>query len=156
MVRTPSLFKYALSALSSRRLGFQYFPALDNLKKIVIVFSWERVMEEMEVTSWIALDALKKSAEIVETVGNLQTGHSLSVFCFIEDDYFELLYSDAASNHIRHYEDKDDFQAALEERKEDIGETPYEEDQDFDEDLEEEEEEREDEGLSVEDESETF
>ena len=49
-------------------------------------------MEEMEVTSWLTLDAIKKSknANLVETVGNLQTGHSMSVFCIIEEDFLEL------------------------------------------------------------------
>ena len=118
-------------------------------------------MEEMEVTSWLTLDAIKKSksAEIVETVGNLQTGHSKSVFCVIEDDYLELCYSDAASNVLRRFEDRDEFDEALEERKEDDGEALHEED-DGDKDLDEDEDEEEDEdledGFSVEDESETY
>jgi hypothetical protein len=115
-------------------------------------------MEEMEVTSWLTLDAIKKakSAEIVETVGNLQTGHSKSVFCVIEDDYLELCYSDAAANVLRRFEDRDEFDSALEERKEDDGEALHEED-DGDKDLDEDEEEGEDleDGFSVEDESET-
>lgn len=107
-------------------------------------------MEELEVSSWLTLDALKKSADIVETVGNLQTDHSLSVFCMIEDDHFELLYSDSASNAIRLYDDRDDFNAALEERKEESGETPFDEEDelntdDDDEDEEDEEEEEEEE-----------
>ncbi len=118
-------------------------------------------MEEMEVTSWLTLDAIKKakSAEIVETIGNLQTGHSKSVFCVIEDDYLELCYSDAAANVLRRFEDRDEFDAALEERKEDDGEALHEED-DGDKDLDEDEDEEEDEdledGFSVEDESETY
>ncbi len=83
-------------------------------------------MEEIEITSWLTLDAIKKKAEIVETVGNLQTGHSMSVFCEIEDDYLELVYSDAAANTIRRYEDRDEFDEALEERKEDDGEALFE------------------------------
>lgn len=91
-------------------------------------------MEEIEIASWVTLDALKKSksADIVETVGNLQTGHSMSVFCIIEDDHLELCYSDSAANSLRRYEDKAEFEEALEERREDVGEAPYEEDEDRD------------------------
>jgi hypothetical protein len=117
-------------------------------------------MEEMEVTSWQTLDAIRKSksAEIVETVGNLQTGHSKSVFCIIEEDYLELCYSDAAANTIRRFEDRDEFDEALEERKEDDGEAHVEDngDKDYDEDEDEEEDENIEDGFSVEDESEVY
>jgi len=43
-------------------------------------------MEEIEVSSWLTLDAVKKAADVVEIVGNLQTGHSMSVFCEIAED----------------------------------------------------------------------
>ncbi|MBE3109195.1 MAG: hypothetical protein IMZ46_01580 [Acidobacteria bacterium] len=114
-------------------------------------------MEEMEVTSWLTLDAIKKSKS-VETVGNLQTGHSMSVFCIIEEDFLELCYSDSAVNTIRRYEDRDEFDKALEERKEDDGEASHKDngDKDYDEDEDEEEEEDIEEGFSVEDESETY
>ena len=92
-------------------------------------------MEEIEIISWMTLDAIKKKAKMVETVGNLQTGHSMSVFCIIEEDYLELYYSDTAANALRRYEDRDEFDAALEERKEEDGETPFdEEEHDYDED----------------------
>ena len=83
-------------------------------------------MEEIEIASWMTLDALRKSksVEIVDSVGNLQTGHCMSVFCVIEDDHLELCYSDSAANFLRRYEDRDEFDAALEERKEDVGEAP--------------------------------
>ncbi len=84
-------------------------------------------MEEIEISSWLTLDALKKKAEIVETVGNLQTGHSMSVFCQIEDDFLELVYSDATTNCLRRYEDKDEFETAIEQRKEEDGEAAYDE-----------------------------
>jgi phosphopantothenoylcysteine synthetase/decarboxylase len=117
-------------------------------------------MEEMEITSWLTLDAIKKSkaAEVVESVGNLQTGHSMSVFCVIEEDYLELCYSDSAANSIRRYEDRDEFDEALGERKEDVGETSYDEDEDrdYDEDEEEEEEEEDEPESDAEDESEAF
>ena len=117
-------------------------------------------MEEMEVTSWLTLDAIKKSksVKIVESVGNLQTGHGMSVFCIIEEDFLELFYSDSAVNTIRRYEDRDEFNKARKERKEDDGEAPLEDDgdKDYDEDEDEEEEEDIKEGFSVEDESETY
>jgi len=98
-------------------------------------------MEEIEITSWITLDAIKKKAKIVETIGNLQTGHSMSVFCRIEDDKLELVYSDSTANYLRRFEGKDEFEAAIEQRKEDDGEAPFEDDREFEEDFEEEEDE---------------
>jgi hypothetical protein len=98
-------------------------------------------MEEIEITSWLTLDAIKKKAKIEETVGNLQTEHSMSVFCSIEEDYLELCYSDSAANYLRRYEDRDEFDLAMEQRKEEDGEAPFEEEErDYDEDYEEEEE----------------
>jgi len=95
-------------------------------------------MEEMEITSWLTLDAIKKSkaAEIVEAVGNLQTDHNMSVFCILEEDFLELCYSDSAANFLRRYDDRDEFDEALEERKADEGEKPFEEEEerDYDED----------------------
>jgi hypothetical protein len=98
-------------------------------------------MEEIEISSWVTLDAIKKKAEVVETVGNLQTSHSMSVFCRIEDDFLELAYSDSTANTLRRYEDKDEFEAAIEERKEEDGEAPFEDEREFEEDDEEEDEE---------------
>ena len=91
-------------------------------------------MEEIEIASWMTLDALKKSksADIVETVGNLQTGHSMSVFCVIEEDHLELCYSDTVANTLRRYDDKAEFEEALEERREEVGDAPYEENGDGD------------------------
>jgi len=117
-------------------------------------------MEEMEVTSWLTLDAIRKSksADVVETVGNLQTGHSKSVFLVIEDDFLELCYSDAAANSIRRFENRDEFEDALEERKEDDGEAHFDGDgnQGFDEDGDEDDDENVKDGFSVEDETETY
>jgi hypothetical protein len=95
-------------------------------------------MEEIEISSWLTLDAIKKAASVVEQVGNLQTGHYMSVFCKIEEDFLELCYSDSAANYLRRYEDKDEFEQALEQRKEEEGETPFEEDRNFEENYEEE------------------
>jgi hypothetical protein len=99
----------------------------------------ELSMEEIEISSWVTLDAIKKKAEVVETVGNLQTSHSMSVFCRIEDDFLELVYSDSTANTLRRYEDKDEFEAAIEERKEEEGGAPIEDEREFEEDDEDEE-----------------
>jgi hypothetical protein len=110
-------------------------------------------MEEIEIMSWLTLDAIKKRAKIVETVGNLQTGHNMSVFGIIEEACLELCYSDSAANYLRRYEDREEFDAALDERKAEDGETPYEEDErDYDEDYEDEEEDE----FDVEDESDNY
>ncbi len=110
-------------------------------------------MEEIEIMSWLTLDAIKKKTTVVDTVGNLQTGHSMSVFGIIEEDYLELCYSDSVANYLRRYEDRDEFDSALEERKEDDGEAPYEDERDYEEDEEDEEEEEEEEESDAEDES---
>ncbi|MBM3311209.1 MAG: hypothetical protein FJY80_06850 [Candidatus Aminicenantes bacterium] len=111
-------------------------------------------MEEIEIASWLTLDALKKKAEIHETVGNLQTGHSMSVFCQIEEDYLELVYSDAASNELRRFEDKDEFEIGIQQRKEEDGDAPFDEDREVDDKYEEDEDEDEEEegGLELEEE----
>ena len=95
-------------------------------------------MEEIEITSWLTLDAIKKTAETEETVGDLQTGHSMSVFCSIEEDFLELCYSDTASNFMRRYEDREEFQLAIEKRKEEVGDSRYEDDIGFEENFAEE------------------
>ncbi len=102
-------------------------------------------MEEIEVSSWLTLDAIKKAADAVETVGNLQAGHSMSVFCTIEEDYLELCYNDSAANVLRRYEDRDEFDVALEQRKEEVGDAPFEEVKDSNKDFDGEEEDEEDE-----------
>jgi len=94
-------------------------------------------MEEIEISSWLTLDAIKKAAELVEKIGNLQTGHNVSIFCKIEEDYLELCYSDTAANYLRRYEDKDEFEMALEQRKEEEGESPHEENHNFEKNFEE-------------------
>jgi len=84
-------------------------------------------MEEIEILSWKTLDALKEKAKIIEKIGDLQSEYGLSIFCQIEDDYLELFYSDFESNYLRRYEDEEEFEKAIEQRKEEIGEARYEE-----------------------------
>ena len=88
-------------------------------------------MEEIEIMSWLTLDALKKEATIIETIGDLQTGHCMAVFCIIEDDFLELCYSDSISNHVRRFEDREEFEISLEKRKEEFGEASFEDDMDI-------------------------
>jgi len=118
----------------SQKLKKNFFKTniLTNLKKLLF-YQWELRMEEIEVSSWLTLDALKNEAEIEEIVGDLQSGHFQSVFCVIEDDFLELLYSDSASNYLRRYDDKEEFQLAIEKRKEEFGEALYNEDRIFEE-----------------------
>jgi len=92
-------------------------------------------MEEIEITSWQTLDAIKNAATIVDTVGDLQSGHKKSVFCTIEEDLLELVYIDTETNFLRRYEDKDEFLSAVEKQKEDEGEMLYEESPRFDDDF---------------------
>jgi hypothetical protein len=95
-------------------------------------------MEEIEIISWLTLDAIKKTAETEETVGDLQTGHCMSVFCRIEDDFLELCYSDTASNFMRRYDDREEFQLAIEKRKEEVGDSRYDDEVGFEENFAEE------------------
>lgn len=90
-------------------------------------------MEEIEITSWLTLDAIKKEAKIIDTVGDLQGGHWQSIFCKIEDDFLELFYLDTEANYLRRYENKDEYEMALEIRKEDVGEARYKDDHSFEE-----------------------
>lgn len=84
-------------------------------------------MEDIEISSWLILDAIKEIGEVVEEVGDLQTGHWKSVFCIIEDDQIELGYMDTASSFLRVFEDKEEFELAIERRREDVGDAPFEE-----------------------------
>jgi hypothetical protein len=122
---------------------------LDNSEKKDIYSLRECVMEEIEVSSWLTLDAVKRAADVIETVGNLQTGHSMSVFCEIAEDCLELCYSDSAASYLRRFEDRDEFEVALEQRKEDVGDAPYEEDEEAEDDEEEDADETED-GFQIE------
>jgi len=83
-------------------------------------------MEEIEIRSWLTLDAIKKEATIIETLGDLQTGHCMAVFCFIEDDFLELCYSDSISNFMKRFEDREEFELGMEKRKEEFGEAGFE------------------------------
>ena len=92
-------------------------------------------MEEIEISSWLTLDSIKVAAEVKESIGNLQSGHIQSIFCIIEEDFLELYYSDTGSNYLRRFEDRDEFELALAQRKEEEGEAPFENDIPYDEEF---------------------
>jgi len=92
-------------------------------------------MDETQISSWLILDAIKEIAEIVDTIGDLQTGHWQSVFCTVEDDFLELNYIDAVPSLLRHYEDKEEFETALEKRREEIVEASFDGEQDIEESI---------------------
>ena len=49
-------------------------------------------MEQLEIISWQTLDTLKAAAtKIIEVIGDLDADEHMSVFCYIEDDYLELV-----------------------------------------------------------------
>jgi len=96
-------------------------------------------MEEIEVSSWMVLDAIKDVADVVETVGDVQTGHWKSIFCIVDEDFLELGYVDTATSFLRRFEDREEFDLAIETRKEDLGEAPYDEEEEEFEEFEEEE-----------------
>lgn len=82
-------------------------------------------MEQIEVISWKTLDAIKQAANILETVGDLDTNEQMAVFCSIEEDFFELYYSELESNYIRHFEDEEELYKYMDIRKNEFGEEDY-------------------------------
>jgi len=79
-------------------------------------------MEQIEIISWQTLDTLKAAAtKIIEVIGALDTDEHMSIFCYIEDDYLELFYSELDANFIRHFEDEDEFHKTIEIRKAEFG-----------------------------------
>jgi hypothetical protein len=82
-------------------------------------------MEQIEVISWKTLDAIKQGAQILETMGDLDTNEQMAVFCSIEEDFFELYYSELESNYIRHFEDEEEMYKYLDIRKNEFGEDDF-------------------------------
>lgn len=97
-------------------------------------------MEQIEVTSFATLDALKKRAKIIEKIGSIESGLGLSVFCKIEDDLLELYYNDVDSSYIRRYKNEKEFKSAMKKRREEIGEEEEMEEEEMEENEEIEEE----------------
>jgi len=83
-------------------------------------------MEQIEVISWKTLDAIKNSAAMIDTIGDLDTNEQMAVFCSIEEDYFELYYSELEANYIRHFEDEDEMYKYIDIRKNEFGEEDFE------------------------------
>jgi len=98
-------------------------------------------MEQIEVMSWKTLDAVKQAAHIFETIGDLDTNEQMAIFCSIEEDFFELYYSELESNYIRHFEDEEEMYKYLDIRKNEFGEDEFDTMDYYDEDEEEYEEE---------------
>ena len=67
-------FNFRSPCAFSPYLSFFLFFLLTIWQKLIF-FSWEHQMEEIEITSWLTLDAIKAAAKTEETVGNLQVGH---------------------------------------------------------------------------------
>ena len=83
-------------------------------------------MEQIEVISWKTLDAIKQAAtHTFETIGDLDTNEQMAIFCAIEEDFFELYYSELESNYIRHFEDEDEMYKYMDLRKNEFGEEDY-------------------------------
>ncbi|MDD8020463.1 MAG: hypothetical protein PHU81_04645 [Acidobacteriota bacterium] len=89
-------------------------------------------MEEIEISSWTTLDALKKAAEMVETIGDLHSDQEMYVFCVLDEDYLELGYSAAGANYLRRYADEDELAEAIEQRRNGQDEAWLNDDEDYD------------------------
>ena len=80
-------------------------------------------MQEIEILSWITLDALKEaSTRIIDSIGNLDTDEQMSFFCAIEEDYLELHYSELEANFLRRFDDEDELFKHIAKRREELGE----------------------------------
>ncbi len=82
-------------------------------------------MEQIEVISWKTLDAIRQPARIIETIGNLESNEQMAVVCAIEEDFFELFYSELESNYIRHFEDEEELYKYLDIRKNESADFGY-------------------------------
>jgi hypothetical protein len=82
-------------------------------------------MEQIEVISWKTLDAVKQASHILETIGDLDTNEQMAIFCSIEEDFFELYYSELESNYVRHFEDEEEMYKYLDIRKNEFGEEDF-------------------------------
>jgi len=97
-------------------------------------------MEQIEVISWKTLDAIKQASTILDTIGDLDTNEQMAVFCSIEEDFFELYYSELEANYVRHFEDEEEMYKYIDIRKNEFGEEDfdsvdyYEEDDSFEDD----------------------
>ncbi len=83
-------------------------------------------MEQIEVISWKTLDAIKQaSTHLFDTIGDLDTNEQMAIFCSVEEDFFELYYSELESNYIRHFEDEEEMYRTIELRKNEFGEDDF-------------------------------
>lgn len=83
-------------------------------------------MEQMEVISWKALDALRHAATHIEEVfGDLDTNEQMAVFCSVEEDYLELYYSELEGNYIRRFEDEEEMRKYIAQRRTEFGDNEF-------------------------------
>ena len=83
-------------------------------------------MEQIEVISWKTLDAIKQaSTHLFDTIGDLDTTEQMAIFCAVEEDFFELYYSELENNYIRHFEDEEEMYRHIELRKNEFGEDDF-------------------------------
>ncbi|MCU0288212.1 MAG: hypothetical protein MUF15_17680 [Acidobacteria bacterium] len=86
-------------------------------------------MEQIEVNSWKALDALRHAATHIEEVfGDLDTNEQMAIFCSIEEDFLELYYSELESNYIRRFDDEEEMQKYIAQRKIEFGDNEFDSD----------------------------
>ncbi|HLP48500.1 MAG TPA: hypothetical protein VK186_16255 [Candidatus Deferrimicrobium sp.] len=79
-------------------------------------------MEQIEVISWKALDALRHAATHIEEVfGDLDTNEQMAVFCSVEEDFLELYYSELEGNYIRRFEDEEEMRKYITQRRSEFG-----------------------------------
>jgi len=97
-------------------------------------------MEEIEIRA----GSRSTRSEEGQDGGNHRTcrpATACPIFCRIEDDFLELVYSVRRPNYLRRYEEKTNSTSDRTGAKEEDGETPFEEDHEFEEDFEEEDDE---------------
>ncbi len=75
-------------------------------------------MEQIEINSWKALDALKEAAtRQIFQLNDPGTDEISFLFIEIADDYLELQYNQFDISYIRHYPDEESCMFAVNERK---------------------------------------
>ncbi len=83
-------------------------------------------MEQLEILSWKSLDAIKKQARTLNTIGKLDTDEYTAIFCSIDEDYFELYYSELENSYLRHFEDEEEMYKYIDIRKNEVGSKNFE------------------------------
>lgn len=82
-------------------------------------------MEVIEVFSWKTLEAIKQASHVLHTIGNPDPRESKSIFCSIEEDFFELNYNQLENSFIRHFQDEEEMFKYLDIRKHELSLSTY-------------------------------